>query len=629
HRDIKPANVLFSGATPRLADFGVARQIDAEGVTQTGEAIGTPGYMSPEQGRGASGQAGPSADVYGLGALLYESLTGVPPFRAPTAVETLRMVVEQDPVPPRRLQPSVPRDLEVICLKCLEKQPERRYPTAKELHDDLQRFLTGRPIIARPGSMLRKFSRWVGRNRTAAGLLVILVISVVSFLVAWGNMTWQLNQTNEQLTEQAVALQETTQQAIENEQEAERNLEAQTAANAALQEVLNFFTSDLFDAATTEQQGVNLTVLEVLEQADAKIRQKTPDRPRVEAPLRLAIGNTLELIGQPQKAVVHLERADELYRDFDPFSATAFDCRQVLARCLATMGNRQRALHLTRELTSSEWTPSNLQQIRLRHDLLRFDSSERSTEENVRLLTELHTDCVQTLGRRDVVTLSILSAIATEWFRAQEFEKALEIFKTELAESEKELGPDHVDTYNAANNVAVTLIRLGRLDEAEAIHRENLRRQMMFRGPRDAGTAGTMHNLAMVVWRQSKRREAVDLLKEVVQGRAAALGPVERRTLESLYQIGRMFVEMEEFVQGYAFLTEHFWNYREAARGTREWVDMFNVFADLAVSAGAYDDANASIEVSRSLLDAMGDGYSSQHNALKAAEAALRRVIPE
>ncbi len=629
HRDIKPANVLFSGDNPRLGDFGVARQIEADGVTQTGEVVGTPSYMSPEQASGASRIAGPASDIYGLGTLLYEALTGVPPFRAPTVVETLRMVVEQEPIPLRRLQPSVPRDLETICLKCLDKDPGRRYATAKDVGEDLIRFLEGRPIAARPGSAVRKIRRWMQRNRVAAGLLLGFLLSLVGFLAIWVNLTLQLNQTNVQLTQQTGELQQKTQEAIESEQEALSNLEAQTAANAALQEVLNFFTRDLFDAATTEQQGVNLTVLEVLDQADAKIRAKTPDRPKVEAPLRLAIGNTLDLVGQPQKAIVHLERADELYREYDSFSATAFDCRQVLARCLAGMGDRQRALKLTTELSAPEWKPTILQEIRLRHDLLRFEPSNRSTEETVQLLSELHADCVEKLGPREVVTLSILSAIATAWFRAGEIEKALEIFKTQLQDSERELGLDHVDTYNAANNVAVALIRLGRMDEAEAIHRENLRRQIMFRGPRDAGTSGTMHNLAMVLWRQNKRRDAVDLLKDVVQGRAAALGPVERRTLESLYQIGRMFVEMREFEEGYAFLTEQFWAFKEAARGTREWVDMFNVFASIAVSAGAYDDAESSIQIAGKLLDAMGEGYSSQHNALKAAEASLHRAKAE
>jgi serine/threonine-protein kinase len=193
HRDLKPANVLLTSAgEPKIGDFGLAKRIqdDESGMTRTGTVLGTPSYMSPEQAEGRIKDIGPLADVYSLGAVLYDMLTGRPPFRGTSMLDTLEQLRTREPVPPMQFQPGVPRDLETICLKCLQKDPAKRYASAKELAADVGRFLRGEPILARPVSVAERAWRWCRRNPgkalTAAAFAAGIVIYAVSASVFAG-----------------------------------------------------------------------------------------------------------------------------------------------------------------------------------------------------------------------------------------------------------------------------------------------------------------------------------------------------------------------------------------------------------------------------------------------------------
>jgi formylglycine-generating enzyme required for sulfatase activity len=281
HRDLKPGNVLLTGAerVAKITDFGLAKRIDAEArdVSRSGAIMGTGAYMAPEQAAGKVHDTGPAADVYGLGALLYECLTGRPPFEGPQHV-VLVSVMNEEPTPPSRREARVPADLETICLKCLSKKPERRYASAEELADDLRRFQAGEPIRARPVGVVERALKWVRRHAAVAALAAaVLLVTVIGV----AGIVWKYLDAER---EKGLALKEAD--------------KAKKASD---------FLQSIFRLAETDAKGGNVTVWQLLADAETRIPVEFADQPELRAELVEAIADVKRGIARRTPRAMILE----------------------------------------------------------------------------------------------------------------------------------------------------------------------------------------------------------------------------------------------------------------------------------------------------------------------------------
>lgn len=612
HRDIKPSNILFADNEVKLADFGLAKLTDInDGITRTRDVMGSPAYMAPEQAAADHESIGPQTDIFQLGIVLYESLTGVAPFLADSTLESLRLTQAHEPVSPRRLQPGIPRDLQTICMKCLEKRVADRYHTATELVTDLVRFQSGHPIHAKPPGQLNRLLKWAARRPATAALIGVSIVAAVGMLVMWAKFTSELS--------------EQTRIAKEKTRDSQQSLQQALRSNDAAFEVMNFFTVDLLDSANPELGGVNMKVVDVIDAAAKEVETKFDGRPRVKAVVQTAIGNMYFKLGQPRQALPHMERGVELFNQVDePVNQQSFVARYQLALCLKQLQRMDEAITIVDEITPLAADVAPVWELEMRYFNLSRITRSGDVQSAIEYAEALYVDCVQELGKAHSSTMNIHGTLATLYMQINNMERAEELAKEQIQLHEAVGSKDNPGVASALNILAVIKIRQGEFADAEELHREGLRHRIKSQGEKHSDTIAQKSNLAAAIWRQGRHKEATDLLREVVAADLEVFGSEDTRTLEATYQLLRMYLVMKDYAKGEEIADRVLSSQLATRPATGQWASLLAAWAEIKIHQHDPDRASELLSDARSLFaENPGASNTSRQRAVESAEKML------
>jgi Tfp pilus assembly protein PilF len=557
HRDLKPSNILLDQEhEPHVSDFGLARQTGEDSaLTATQGLIGTPAYLAPEVAAGGGRQATVAADVYGLGAVLYHLLTGQAPFRKDTIPATLRAVQETEPRVPHLLNPLAPHDLETICLRCLEKEPSKRYATARQLAEELDRFLRDEPILARPLTRAERAWRWCRRKRALAALLLVILVLLLAMAIGSPIAAYRINQARRQA------------------QAGERQARTEAAKS---RQVAEFLKKMLQGVDPSVALGRDTSLLRYIldataEQIDAELK----DQPAVEAELLDTIGWTYHTLHESAKAEAMHRRAlalrKKLFGDEHPDVARSLD---KLALSLYQQGKYAQAEDL------------NGQALAMRKKLLGNEHPEVATSLNDLALTLL---------------------------QQGKYAQAEPLLREALAIDKKLLGNDPRALDNVFNSLASTLIFQGKLDEAEQMLRDAVASQKQYYGEDAPGVAALLNNLAKVLSDQGKYAEAETRHHEALAMARKLLGNEHPQIAKMLGNFASTLTRQGKYAEAQAISREALTIQRKRLGDKHPAVaESLN---ELGVALGRQGSYAAAVELHREALAIRKEGLGKDHPA--------------
>jgi serine/threonine protein kinase/tetratricopeptide (TPR) repeat protein len=567
HRDLKPSNVLVCShdgvPVVKIIDFGVAKAVgqqltDKTVYTQLSQLVGTPLYMSPEQAGQSSLDIDTRSDIYALGVLLYELLTGTTPFdperlRQVDYDEVRRIIREEEPPrpstrihtlgpaattastnrrsEPRQLSRLLRGELDWVVMRCLEKDRNRRYETASALAADVRRYLADEPVQACPPSAAYRLGKLVRRHRGPVLAASLVVLALVAGTIGTGiGLVRAVRAGRGEAVQRRLA---------------EGNATAARQRVADLEAVLDFVENRVFAAARPRDEegglGYDVRLRKAVEAALPFVDRSFADQPLIEARLRRTLGLSFRYLGEARIAAEQFDKARALYtRHRGPDDRDTLQCTANLVDSYVALGQDAEALKLAEEalaLHKAKLGPEHPDTLEsMNHLALSYARLHRHAEA-LKLWEETLALCKARLGPEDRLTLGCMNNLALSYARLHRYAEALKLNEETLALKKAKLGPDHPDTLGSMNNLANSYDNLGRYAEALKLHEQTLALQKAKLGPDHRDTLKSMHNLAVSYSHFKRHTEALKLFEETLALEKAKFGPDHPRTLKSMHNL--------------------------------------------------------------------------------------------
>lgn len=553
HRDIKPSNILLTQTEqPKVTDFGLAKMEGALTLSRTGDFSGTPYYMSPEQASGHRNKIDHRTDIYSLGVTLYEALTLKRPFEGETSLDVLKKIIHYEPSDPRKMNPRLPRDLAVICLKAMEKDPNHRYQTMVEFADDIGRFLHGEVILAKPAGLSSMVWKLVKRNpvvSTLSGIALLILVAFIGYVLLWSYP--QIKAEKNRTVEALQKAEDEKEKALAAEKDALDAKEEAKSEEETTQAVLDFLVG-LFESSSPEESlGADITAKEIFDLGVREITDKFADQPIIRARLLSTMGNVYDSLGLYSEAEPLLEEAIILQRKI--FGTTHPETMIVeanLARLYINQGRYDKAESLYLKILENnrlEKIKDDPDTLSLMSNLANLYSNQDRNEEAERLYIEVLENKRRLLGNDHEQTLVSVNNLAGFYRRLGRYDKAESLFREAVDGLRRVKGNDHPDTLRSINSCGALYQCMGRYEEAENFYRESLEGKRRVLGGDHPDTLTSIENLASILNIQDRYHEAEQLYIEALEKRRRIFGDENRYTLVSMTYLANHYSKQAQY----------------------------------------------------------------------------------
>ena len=690
HRDIKPTNIMVTmhdgTPVPKVIDFGIAKATDQRLTDKTlftryGEFIGTPAYMSPEQAERSGLDVDTRSDVYSLGALLYELLTGTPPIdsarlssaayeevlsmirheepRTPSAVlstlgDRLTTIAEQRKTDPAKLASQIKGELDWIVMKAMEKDRTRRYETASALALDITKFLSGEVITARPPTTFYRLQKFVRRNRASVIVAALVAGMLIAATAASGHWAWRATKAERLARGRLVAERKARRQAEDlhtRAVEAERQAAAEAKRAARESElsaaVLDFMNKDILAHASPDgQRDRDITLRQTLDRAARTIDGRFENQPGVEAVLRAVVGRTYASLGEYSRAERHLNRSWRLrVKLFGDRSVETLAVANDLVRAHLNQGQYEKATSLLDNLrvaTRQTLGEDHLETLKTMNLLAWLDESQGRFADAERLLTSVLKRRKRIQGQTHPDTSMAINNLAYVYQSQGQLDKAEPLFLKALDQILQQQGQWHPQTLTVMNNLASLYLGQGRLADAEVLYRDALHKAEASLGAKHPHTLMLLNSLALNCYQQQRFDEAEQLFFKSLRYQRQQLGDDHPNTLTTKHNLAALYQDQQRHEDAERLYAET-WVQRKEVLGAShpDTLTTLNNFAFLYLTQERYAEAKPLYEETTKLVpQAFGENHDNvvislamlglcqlQGAAFDQAEATLRDAL--